>query len=178
MPSPKLLGLSGSLRAASYNTQLLNTAVAAFGDADYTQANLRLPLYDGDVEANDGIPADVKTLHSQMQAADAIIIVTPEYNGNLSGVLKNALDWVSREKPMPMGGKPVAILSAAGGRAGGALAQNSLRLCLTAFQPNLLTGPMVAVAAAYEAFDDAGQLKADSYQTAVAKLMQKLRDAI
>ena len=178
MASPKLLGLSGSLREASFNTKLLNAAVAAFGNADYTQGNLRLPLYDGDVEENDGIPADVQTLHAQMQAADAIIITTPEYNGNLSGVLKNALDWVSREKPMPMGGKPLAIMSAAAGRGGGALAQNSLRLCLTAFQPNLLTGPMVAVASAYEAFNEDDTLKAESYQNAVTALMQKLRAAI
>jgi chromate reductase len=173
----KLLGISGSLRKDSHNTLLLSAAAKSF-DADYTLADLNLPLYDGDVETNEGIPAAVQTLYDQMEAADAIVISTPEYNGNLSGVLKNALDWVSRIKPMPMGGKPIAIMSSAAGRAGGVLAQNSLRLSLTAFQPNLLTGPMVAVGASYEAFDESGALKDERYQNAVNGLMAKLKASI
>ncbi|MDB4558607.1 NAD(P)H-dependent oxidoreductase [Amylibacter sp.] len=141
-------------------------------------ADLHLPLYDGDIEENDGIPANVQTLYDQMQAADAIIIATPEYNGNLSGVLKNALDWTSRIKPMPMGRKPIAIMSAAAGRSGGVSALNSLRLCLPAFQPNLLNGPLVAVAACYAAFDENGALKEESYQNAVDGLMTQLKAAI
>ena len=173
----KLLGISGSLRKDSHNTLLLAAAAQSFG-GDYTLADLNLPLYDGDVEENEGIPAAVQTLYDQVQDADAIVISTPEYNGNLSGVLKNALDWISRIKPMPMGGKPVAIMSAAAGRAGGILAQNSLRLSLTAFQPTLLNGPLVAVAASYAAFNDDGSLKEESYQKAVDGLMEKLKSTI
>ena len=173
----KLLGISGSLRKDSHNSLLVATAAKSFG-GNFTLADLNLPLYDGDVEENEGIPASVQTLYDQIQAADAIVISTPEYNGNLSGVLKNALDWVSRLKPMPMGDKPVAIMSAAAGRSGGVLAQNSLRLCLTAFRPNLINGPLVAVAASYAAFNEDGSLKEDSYQTAVDGLMEKLKSSI
>lgn len=178
MADPKLLVICGSLRAGSLNRKLLDQAVAAFGAAEVTYANIRFPLYDGDLEDAEGIPAEVQTLHGQMQEADAIVIATPEYNGNISGVLKNALDWVSRAKPMPMGDTPVAILSATGGRTGGVMAQNSLRQCLTPFQPVVLQGPAVAVAAASGAFDEEGSLKDERYTKAVQKLMDRLRAII
>ncbi|MEM9851456.1 MAG: NAD(P)H-dependent oxidoreductase, partial [Pseudomonadota bacterium] len=116
-------------------------------------------------------------LHGQIQAADAIIIATPEYNGNLPGVLKNAFDWVSRCKPMTWGGKPTAIMSAAAGRAGGIRGQNSLRFCLTAFQPHIVHGPEIAVAGG-DAFDDAGQLTGEMYIKQLTQLMDNLRAAI
>ena len=178
MTKPNVLGISGSLRAASLNTKLLRAAIQAFGDCTYTEANLRMPLYDGDLEDAEGIPDAARTLHAQMQQADAIVIATPEYNGNLPGVLKNALDWASREKPMPMNGTPVAIMSATAGRTGGVMTQNSLRQCLNAFQPDLLQGPPVAVAAAQNAFDDDGHLIDERYQKAVAALMTKLHARI
>lgn len=178
MSDPKLLAISGSLRAGSFNTMLLKNAVAAFGPADVTYGNIRFPLYDGDLETAEGIPAAVQTLHDQMQAADAIIIATPEYNGNLSGVLKNALDWVSRAKPMPMNDTPLAIMSATGGRTGGVMTQNSLRQCLTPFQPHVLQGPAVAVAMASTVFDEHGVLTDERYQKAVQKLMDKLRSRV
>jgi chromate reductase len=178
MALPNLLVISGALRAGSFNTKLLQAATFAFGAADVSIGDIRFPLYDGDLEQSDGIPVVVKTLHTQMQSADAIVIATPEYNGNISGVLKNALDWVSRVDPMPMGGTPVAIVAAAAGRGGGVLALNSLRLALTAFQPDLLTGPIVAVADARNAFDDDGKLIAQSYQTALDALMKKLKARI
>ena len=99
----------------------------------FTQANLDLPLYDGDAETAGGIPADVQLLADHITAADAVIISTPEYNSALSGVLKNALDWISRVQGNPWRDKPVAIMSAAAGRAGGARALSSLRLCLAPF---------------------------------------------
>ncbi len=172
----KLLGISGSLRKASFNTMLLAQAAKSFG-GDYTLADLNLPLYDGDIEEK-GFPESVQKLHAQMAEADAIIIATPEYNGNISGVLKNALDWVSRIKPAPMADKPVAIMSSTAGRAGGVTALYSLRLCLVAFQPTIVNGPMVAVAGNYAAFDDDGNLKEESYQNAVDGLMEKLKSSI
>ncbi|PLS20005.1 NADPH-dependent FMN reductase [Neptunicoccus cionae] len=178
MADPKLLVICGSLRAGSLNRKLLDLAVNAFGPAEVTYANIRFPLYDGDLEDAEGIPAAVQTLHAQMQDADAIVIATPEYNGNISGVLKNALDWVSRVKPMPMGNTPVAIMSATGGRTGGVMTQNSLRQCLTPFQPMVLQGPPVAVALAAGAFEEDGTLKDERYTKAVQKLMDKLRAII
>lgn len=177
MADPNLLCISGSLRAESFNSKLLQEAARVFGPAEVVFGSLKMPLYDGDLEAA-GIPAEVTTLHAQMQAADAIVISTPEYNQNLSGALKNGLDWVSRIKPMPMGGKPVAIMCAAAGRTGGARAQYSLRHCLTPFNPAILQAPEVSVASAYAEFDDTGKLTNERYLEALTNLMAALRAAI
>ncbi|MEM1316345.1 MAG: NAD(P)H-dependent oxidoreductase [Pseudomonadota bacterium] len=171
----KLLGISGSLRKDSTNTKLLHEAIRLFGAAEVEIGDLRLPLYDGDLEAAEGIPAGVATLADQMRAADAIVFCTPEYNKNLPGVLKNALDWVSRTKPMPMGATPVAILSAAAGRAGGERSQYSLRHCLTPFSPRVIQGPEVMIAASGDAFDEGGRLKDERASGLVEKLMAALR---
>jgi len=177
MSDYKLLGISGALRRDSLNRKLIREAARLFGTDDFTEADLSLPLYDGDVEMRDGIPPAVQRLADQISAADAVLISTPEYNGSLSGVLKNALDWVSRTDGTPWQDKPVAILTAAAGRAGGTKAQSSLRLCLTPFRPHLLTGPEVAVASAGDAFDKQGRLS-DRYAKSVAELMQALRRAV
>lgn len=175
MPQLTLLGICGALRAASTNRLLLAEARRAFGDAIHSEANLRLPLYDGDLEEADGIPPEVQTLANQIAAADAIVISTPEYNKALPGVLKNALDWVSRTKGAPWQDKPVAILSAAAGRAGGERSQFSLRLCLTPFRPRLITGPEVLVANSGTAFDDQGHLNDPRTLKTLTELMTLLR---
>jgi len=171
----KLLGISGSLRRESTNTKLLHEAIRLFGEAEVEIGDLRLPLYDGDLEESEGIPAPVAKLADQMRAADAIVFCTPEYNKNLPGVLKNALDWVSRTKPMPMGGAPVAIMSAAAGRAGGERSQYSLRHCLTPFSPRVIQGPEVMIAASHAAFGEDGRLADDFAAGLVEKLMAALR---
>lgn len=174
MSDPTLLGLCGALRAASTNRQLMHAAVRAFGPCTFVDANLRLPLYDGDLE-DQGIPPEVATLSRQIAQADAVVIVTPEYNKALSGVLKNALDWVSRTPGRVWQHKPVAILSAAAGRAGGERAQYSLRLCLNPFRPHLLPGPEVFVGTSSEAFDPAGDLTDPRSRALLAELMGDLR---
>lgn len=173
-----LLGISGALRAASTNTMLVAEAARLFAPDSFFMADLNLPLYDGDAEAAGGIPALVQTLSGQIAAADAIVISTPEYNKALSGVLKNALDWVSRTEGNPWAGKPVAIMSAAAGRAGGERAQFSLRLCMVPFRPRILQGPEVLLAASMNAFDDNGQLTGESYLNALQQLMDALRAEI
>jgi len=173
----KLLGISGALRKASTNTLLLQNAARLMGAESYTQADLQLPLYDGDVEAK-GIPASVQLLSDQIAAADAVIISTPEYNKSISGVLKNALDWVSRTEGSPWTGKPVAIMSATAGRAGGERAQSALRLCMTPFRPDIVQGPEVLLAANYEAFDADGHLTGESYVNALTELMAALKSRI
>jgi chromate reductase len=87
----------------------------------------------------------VQALADAIARADAVMIAGPEYNKALSGVLKNALDWVSRTKGNPWRDKPVAIMSATGGRAGGERTQFSLRLCMMPFRANVLPGPEVLV---------------------------------
>jgi chromate reductase len=168
-----LLGLSGALRRDSTNTKLLRVAARHFG-GEFVEADLRLPLYDGDLETRNGIPAEVEALADQIRDADAIIISTPEYNQSLSGVLKNALDWVSRVDGKPWEGKPVALMSAAAGRSGGARACYALRLAMTSFRPRLLTGE-VLVAASRSQFDDEGALLSERYDDTLRDLMLQLK---
>ena len=170
-----LLGISGSLRAASTNTQLVRQAADIYGADNFIHADLNLPLYDGYVEAASGIPATVQLLADQIAAADAVIIATPEYNKSLSGVLKNALDWVSRTQGNVWADKPVAVMSATAGRSGGERAQFALRLCLMPFRCDLLQGPEVLVGGNYAEFDDAGRLTSDSYVKILTELMEKLK---
>jgi chromate reductase len=169
-----LLLISGSLRKGSFNRMLLAEAARLYG-APAHEADLNLPLYDGDLESSDGIPAAVQTLADQIAAAKAVVISGPEYNQSMSGVLKNALDWVSRVESNPWADKPVALVSAAAGRTGGARGQYILRLAMNPFQPVLLTGPEVLVAGAHQEFDDNGQLKSEQYEKALSGLMAKLR---
>lgn len=171
-----LLGLCGSLRAKSLNRTLMHEAARIYG-GPFEEANLRLPLYDGDLEDRDGVPQEVLSLSEQIKAAEAVLVVTPEYNQSFSGVLKNALDWVSRTKGGPWRDKPVAIMSAAAGRTGGARAQYALRLAMTPFRPKLLLGPEVLVAGAAKEFDAEGHLTGDLYIKSLTELMDDLKTA-
>jgi chromate reductase len=175
MASGNLLGICGSLRAGSYNRKLLREAVRIYDPADYAEADLRLPLYDGDLEAAEGIPAVVQDLADQIADSDAVVISGPEYNKGLSGVLKNALDWVSRTQGNPWRDKPVAVMAATGGRAGGERTQWTLRLCLTPFRPRLLAGPDVLVGNCSDQFDENGRLVNARYEATLSELMAELR---
>jgi chromate reductase len=171
----RLLGLCGALRQGSTNRKLMRQAAAAFAADSFTEADLLLPLYNGDDEDATGIPPAVQLLADQIAAADAVIIASPEYNKSVTGVLKNALDWVSRTKGGPWLDKPVAIMSANAGRSGGERGQYALRLALTPFRPLLLSGPEVLVANSGAAFDETGALIAESYVKAVAAQMEALK---
>lgn len=174
----KLLGISGSLRTDATNTKLIREAARLFGDATYVEADLNIPLYNGDDEDRDGLPAAVQTLVQQITEADAVLISTPEYNAGITGILKNALDWVSRSKPTPWAGKPVAVMSAAAGRAGGIRAQTMLRNCMTPFNVRLVAASEVAIASSGKEFDENGQLINERYQVSVSRLMDALKAEI
>jgi len=176
MSDKTLLGLCGSLRKGSFNHKLMLEAARLHGGT-FTQGSLRLPLYDGDVEENDGIPAEVETLAGQIKAADAIVIATPEYNKMIPGVLKNGLDWLSRVKGGVWAGKPVAIMSATGGRTGGEVALFTLRHAMTPFRANLVAVPATMVAGAFNEFDDDGRLKEDRYVEALTAQVEALKAA-
>jgi len=178
MTDIKLLGISGALRQESTNRKLLAEAVRAFGPCACTQADLRLPLFDEDIQNTTGIPPEVQTLADQIKGADAVVISTPEYNKALPGVLKNALDWVSRTKGAPFRDKPLAIMSAADGRAGGDRAQFSLRLALVMFRPRILQGPEVMIADSRNAFGPDGHLLSDRYFASLTSLMDELKAEI
>ncbi|MEP1200183.1 NADPH-dependent FMN reductase [Tateyamaria sp.] len=178
MSTPTLLGISGSLRADATNRKLLREAARLFGPCTYVEADLRMPLYDGDLEEAEGIPQAAVTLSEQIATADAVIMSTPEYNKGPSGVLKNALDWVSRTKGGPWAGKPVAVMSSAAGRAGGERAQLILRTYMVPFRPRLLPGPEIHLASASNQFDDAGQLTGEMYIKDLTALMENLKAEI
>jgi chromate reductase len=173
----KLLGISGSLRTGSYNSMLVREAARVFAPDEFTPADLRLPLYDGDLEAQ-GMPQSVLTLCDQISAADAIVISTPEYNKNPSGVLKNALDWVSRVRPVPLADKPVAVVSAAAGLAGGQRATAVLWLMLIPFKVRLVSEVEVAIGNAGDRFDGEERLTDARLLETLERQMAALRAAI
>ena len=124
----RIIGISGSLRRASFNSMLLRAASQLAPDGTTIEiASMRgIPLYDGDVESAEGIPAPVQELKTRIAEADGLLIVTPEYNNSIPGVLKNAIDWLSRpavDIPKVFGGRPVAVIGATPGPAGTSLAQ-------------------------------------------------------
>jgi chromate reductase, NAD(P)H dehydrogenase (quinone) len=174
MSKATLLGLCGSLRADSYNRKLMQEAARRWNGA-FIEGSLRLPLYDGDLEAR-GIPPEVTGLAGQVASADALLIACPEYNKGPPGVVKNALDWLSRVKPNPLFGKRVAIVSAAAGRAGGERAQVMLRSMLVPHRVQALTWPEVLVGGSEREFDADGRLVAESYRTALDTLISRLAD--
>ena len=178
MSTPTLLGISGSLRAGATNRKLLREAARLFGPCTYVEADLHMPVYDGDLEEAEGIPEAAVTLSDQIMTADAVLISTPEYNKGPSGALKNALDWVSRVKGSHWAGKPVAVMSAAAGRAGGERAQLILRTYMVPFRPRLLLGPEVHLAASGQQFDEAGQLTGEMYIKDLTALMENLKAEI
>ncbi len=175
MSDPILLGLSGSLRMEATNRKLMREAARLFDPGTFIEADLHLPLYDGDLETGEGIPEAVQVLADQIAQAHAVIISTPEYNKGPSGVLKNALDWVSRTSGKPWSDKPVAVMSAAAGRAGGERAQMILRSFMVPFQTRILQGPEIHLADSSNEFDAQGRLVSDRYEHTLHTLMQKLR---
>lgn len=172
----RLLGLSGSLRAASYNTALLRAArELAPEDVEVVLHPLHdLPFYDGDVEVA-GLPASVEALRTAIGTADGLLIATPEYNRSTTAVLKNAIDWASRGRPSPLDRKPTALLSAAGG-SGGRGAQQHLRDSFGHNRVDVLD-EAVQISRAWEHLE-AGTLITVDHRQAVAGLVVALRDHI
>lgn len=158
-PSLTILGISGSLRRASFNTALLRAFGAAvpaphkFVEADISD----LPLYNDDVRLA-GYPEPAARFRRQLADADAVVFATPEYNYSISGVLKNAIDWASRPPDQPFARKPVAMVSASGSLLGGARAQYHLRQMLVFLDALPLNKPEVFVAQAPGKFDEDGKL--------------------
>lgn len=168
-----LLGISGALREDSTNTKLVREAARHYG-GDFVMGGIRFPLFDEDVQNSEGIPEAVTALAEQIAGAEAVVISSPEYNQSLSGVLKNALDWISRTPVKPWADKPVAIMSAAAGRAGGARANYALRLAMTPFRPKLLSWELL-VADARNQFDADGRFVSERYDTQMADFMAVLK---
>ena len=150
----KVLGISGSLRKASFNTAALRAAQElAPADVVIDIFDLApIPPYNEDVNAA-GFPAPVQALRERIAAADALLFVTPEYNYSMSGVLKNAIDWASRPPDQPFNGKPAAIMGASPGAVGTARAQYHLRQSCVFLNIHLVNKPEVMIGTAATKFD-------------------------
>jgi len=176
MAALRFLGISGSLRAGSFNTAALRAAVElAPQGVTIELASLRdIPLYDDDVRAA-GMPASVVALQHSIAAADAVVIATPEYNYSVSGVLKNAIDWVSRTEPQPFIDKPVAILGASPGLFGTGRAQYDLRKMFVYLDGHVLNKPEVMIGSAHTRFDKDGRLTDEATRGFLAAMLEALR---
>lgn len=172
-----VLGISGSLRAGSYNTAALRAAAAlAPAGMRIELADIAsIPLYNDDLRSQ-GWPAPVARLREQVQAADALLLVTPEYNYSVPGVLKNAIDWVSRPPQQPFAGKPGAIMGASPGRFGTARAQYHLRQSMVFLDVHLLNRPELMLSGADQLFDAAGALTDAATGERIRALLEALRD--
>ncbi len=169
-----ILGIAGSLRAASFNRGLLRAArgVAPEG-VEIVEFDLRpIPPFDADVE-REGDPEPVAALKHAIRAADALLIATPEYNRGTSGVLKNAIDWASRPAmASPLAGKVVGLMGASAGMRGTASAQQQVRDALAFPRAQTIQEPAVLVPTAYEKFDSDGTLTDTATLAAVAELVR------
>jgi chromate reductase, NAD(P)H dehydrogenase (quinone) len=155
----KVLAMSGSLRGGSFNRRLLQEAVACapvgMTIALYDELG-SVPLFNEDLEAR--APEGVARLRQQVAAADGLLIATPEYNQSIPGVLKNAIDWLSRPPEEVLVGKPVAVVGASAGRWGTRLAQSALRQVLNATESLVMAKPALYVREAEQLFGSDGKL--------------------
>jgi NAD(P)H-dependent FMN reductase len=159
----KILAFAASLRAGSLNRKLIALAaeIARQEGAEVDLAEFRefdMPMYDGDTDAAQGLPPGALALKRRVESADALIIASPEYNYSVSGALKNAIDWVSRARPMPWRGRSVYLLSASPSPVGGIRGLWQTRIPLEGCGA-LVFPDMFALSHANEAFDAAGRLK-------------------
>ena len=159
----KIVAISGSLRKGSYNTALLHAAADAAPEGTRVEiATIRdIPLYDGDVEAQSGVPAPVRDLKDRIAGAEGLLLVTPEYNNSIPGVFKNAIDWLTRppgDISRVFGGCSVALMGATPGRGGTLLAQTAWLPVLRTLGMRPWFGPRLLVSGVNRGFDEQGQL--------------------
>jgi chromate reductase len=165
----KVLSFAGSLRTDSTNKKLAREALRLLAASLLARTefiDLRdypMPIYDGDQERNNGVPHAVTQLRAKIAEADALIIATPEYNGSISSVLKNAVDWLSRVKPMPLAGKHLLLLSASPGGWGGIRGLWHSRVPFEALVVHVFP-EMMSLPNAGSAFHETGQLHGDRAQ--------------
>jgi chromate reductase, NAD(P)H dehydrogenase (quinone) len=172
-----ILGISGSLRAQSFNTALLRAAQALV--ADTVQLDIAtlhgIPLYDGDDERTHGVPEAVRALRTRMLAADGLLLATPEYNNGIPGVFKNAVDWLSRAipgEPDVFRDRPLALCGASPGGFGTTLAQSHWLPVLRMLGVRFWSGGRLMVPRAAAVFAADGGLQDDNQRRQLAEFVQ------
>jgi NAD(P)H-dependent FMN reductase len=159
----EIIGISGSLREASYNSTLLRAAQAAVPEGSRVEiVPIRdVPLYDGDVEASAGIPEPVRALKERVAASSGLLLVTPEYNNSMPGVFKNAIDWMTRPASdirRVFRDRPVALMGATPGRGGTILAQAAWLPVLRTLGTRPWFGGRLVISGADRVFGPSGQI--------------------
>lgn len=163
----KIVGISGSLRKASFNTGLLRAAAEVMPEGASLEVHgiAGIPLYNADDEAESGIPPAVAALKAAMMSADGVLLVTPEYNNSMPGAFKNAIDWASRPSEdigKVFGGRPFAVIGASPGGFGTILAQNAWLSTLRTLGTAPWFGGRLQVSRAGKVFSTDGELQDDA----------------
>ncbi len=176
MATKTIIGIAGSTRRGSFNAALLRSAteLAPQGINVKAVTIAGIPLYDGDLESEHGIPESVTQLKNQIAQADGLLLVTPEYNQSVPGVLKNAIDWLSRpakDIPHVFGDKPVAILGATPGGAGTRLSQTAWLPIFRALGVRYWSGKQLYVSGAAQVFDSEGRLVDEKIKSLLTEFM-------
>ena len=173
----KIIGIAGSLRTGSFNAALLRAAV----EECPKQATLEIesirgiPLYDGDVEAALGVPPRAAELKERIAAADALLLVTPEYNNSIPGVFKNAIDWMTRpptDVPRIFRGRAVGLIGASPGAHGTLLSQTAWLPIFRTLGMRPWFGQVLYVGGAGKIFDASGRLVDDAIRGRLRKYME------
>ncbi len=172
-----VIGLSGSLRKGSLNTALLVAAqeIARPEMAIRIEDISQIPPFNSDTH-QDSLPAPVENLVTRIRAADAVLIATPEYNYSIPGVLKNAIDWISRADNQPFNGKPIGIMGASVGTLGTARAQYHLRQVFIFLNGMVMNRPEVFVGAAHKKLDAEGNLTDQATRDFLATYLTAFQD--
>ncbi|NLE50630.1 MAG: NAD(P)H-dependent oxidoreductase [Chloroflexi bacterium] len=176
-----VLGIAGSLRAGSINRALLEAAQELAQDSMTIQIFdlTPIPMYNSELETDERRPAEVIAFKQAITRADGLLIVTPEYNYSVPGVLKNALDWASRPAgKSPLKDKPTAIMGATGGLWGTVRAQTHLRDIFASTETPVVLKPEVLVAEARQKFDEQCRLTDEATRHFVRELLLALEDLI
>lgn len=172
----KIIGIAGSLRKASINAALLRAASElAPSGMDVEPASIDgIPLYNGDLESEQGVPEAVSTLKERIAKADGLLLVTPEYNNSMPGVFKNAIDWLTRppkDIARVFGNKPVALMGATPGMGGTRLSQSAWLPVLRTVGARTWSGKQLYVSGAAQVFDAEGKLVDDKVKKLLSEFM-------
>ena len=178
-----IVGISGSLRKHSFNSGLLRAAVEAMpeGSSLAIGSIQDFPLYNADVEEAQGVPQSVETLKDRIASADGLLLVTPENNNSMPGVLKNAVDWLTRppqDRSRVFAGRPVGLMGATPGNFGTAFSQYAWLPVLRLLGTQVWSGRLMWVSGAGSKFDQEGNLADESVRQQLEKYLAGLVDFV